>query len=254
MNPNAKPRFPKTGAPARETKAIARFAWAQRRGHLLTVGLSSALVFSIAIGLAARRGTFADEVFTWPFWEPTLQFSILVIAFVVWWGEVAQDWENGLPRRLTVWFLYPRQPADPVQSSAHPEPKGPAGALGQVALLCEEAYLADEGDIRTWGQSIGGQMAKGFLSFEPDIVQTQRRRVWREGDGDFLHYHVLFRLTELPTERGCPPDKRFTARQLLLWERGHRQPVWGDSAFCVETADKWELLRSSDAGTPEKDQ
>lgn len=228
-------------ASSRQTSVIARFAWTQRRGHLRTVGSAVLAVFLIAVALEAWRGTLADSLVTWNFWEPTLQFSILAIACLVWWGEVAQDWENSLSRRLTVWFLYPRPSTDTGDSA---RPVAPAGALGQVALLCKEAYLADEGDIRAWGQSIGGQMAKTpFLAFEPKITQTPRQIVWPKDDAPFLHYHVLFRLTDLPAGKDSPPDERFAARQLRLWERGRSKPEWETGGWLVEAPNGWELCR-----------
>lgn len=93
-----------------------------------------------------------------------------------------QDWEKSLPKKLTVSFIY----------------------RGQEVMRCDNAYLAHEGDIRNWGQQIGGQMAAAtlgkrvVLNFNPDIEHTQGRVRKDEHGAYFVHYSAKFYLIDLP--------------------------------------------------------
>lgn len=84
----------------------------------------------------------------WAIVEPIIGVSTLAVAIAVWIGELYRDWEEILPKRLTVRFKY----------------------TGRSVFICENAYLAGEGDIRSWAQQIGGQMSGcPKLRFEPFI-------------------------------------------------------------------------------------
>jgi len=101
----------------------------------------------------------------------------LAIAALVWLGETMQDWENALPKRLTVSFVHE----------------------GTEIMRCEQAYLAGEGDIRAWGQQLGGQMAGVLLQFDPLIRQEPGSITSDPKTGKLIKlYAVTFRLTALP--------------------------------------------------------
>ena len=121
--------------------------------------------------------------FTWL--DGTVTYATLAVAIFVWFGEAHEEWSARLPKRLTVVFAHEgddaRKPPQPV-------------------LVCKDAYLADEGDIRAWGQQIGRQLAGGALKFDPFIQQD---RLGHRKIGGRLHncYKVTFILRDLSEPR-----------------------------------------------------
>ena len=68
---------------------------------------------------------------------------------------------------------------------------------GKEVMVCENAYLAGEADIRQWGQSIGQLMNNGSrLHFEPYIKETNDIRLHNRKQ--YKHYTAHFTLYELP--------------------------------------------------------
>jgi len=66
-------------------------------------------------------------------------------------------------------------------------------------MRCEHAYLAGTGDIRNWGQQIGGQMAGNrSLQFEPYIEELEGEEIPDAQGNFFKPYTVTFYLIELP--------------------------------------------------------
>jgi hypothetical protein len=66
----------------------------------------------------------------------------------------------------------------------------------KIVLLCENAYLAGESDIRQWGQSIGQLMNNGErLDFEPFIRETSI--IDKHNKKQYRHYKVVFTLNSL---------------------------------------------------------
>lgn len=111
----------------------------------------------------------------WNSWlEAYISLATLLIAVLIWYNEKRQDCIISMPKRLTVHFLYQKK----------------------YIMTCHEAYLASEGDIRAWGQQIGGQMAEhNYLSFYPYI--TQKKPILSD-DKTYMMYEVFFYLKELP--------------------------------------------------------
>lgn len=73
----------------------------------------------------------------WQWADTIVGLLTLFVAAVVWYGEAAEDWEASLPKRLRAVFLHD----------------------GQPAMICENAVLVSENDIRAWAQQVGAQMA-----------------------------------------------------------------------------------------------
>jgi len=115
----------------------------------------------------------------WQWMEPIACLSTLAIAILVWLGESVQDVENSLPKRLTVSFFL----------------------NGKEIMLCSQAYLAGESDIRAWGQQIGQQMNKNErLELAPDILVLPRERTLSKLNGEpIMLYKTSFFLTKPPT-------------------------------------------------------
>lgn len=171
-----------------------RFAWRTRKKHILC-----------AMGAIALAALLLNPLqHNWSWLEPLIGFTTLVVAFMVWIGEVAQDEENALPKRLTVIFLY----------------------KGREVLICEKAYLAGEGDIRSWGQQLGGQMADNpQLRFEPLILQDLGQVIVDQESGQKVKlYTVRFTLTKLP-ERFDGQGRLLNAEVVAHLKAGYKR-LW----------------------------
>lgn len=137
---------------------------------------------NIKVLILAGLVAFSFSIFFqnhWGWLEPLTGIATLLVAIGVWWGEVKQDMENALPKRLNVRFLFE----------------------GKEIMRCDQAYLAGESDIRAWGQQIGRQLVGGILDFAPDILQTPgivTDENVTPGGGPIKLYEVTFKLTKNP--------------------------------------------------------
>jgi hypothetical protein len=99
-----------------------------------------------------------------------------IVALFVWLGEIREDWENDLPKRLSVFFFDKDKPR----------------------VVCRYAWLAGPDELRTWGQQVAKQAAGNeILDFSPNVEAQKPTKV--VGPNGFLcmHYAVCFRLTKL---------------------------------------------------------
>jgi len=160
---------------------------------VLVGALSSAVVG--AMEWAGWLGGF------WSIIEPLLGIGTLAMAGLIWVGEETERFAAELPLRLTVRFK-----------------------LGdQDLMVCEEAFLAAESDIRQWGMQIGSQMAAKMLGRSGGVMldlhpvpQFDRRvLVGGRGEARWL-YTAVFELAKEPD--GWPPG------ETVLWNRANR---WG---------------------------
>jgi hypothetical protein len=146
----------------------------RQRRFILGVTLGFVLLIFAGIGISHRFGSNPNPSTWWgSILEPAIGILTLFVAIAIWWGEMRQDWENSLEKRLTVRFFHE----------------------GTEVIRCDSAYLAGEADIRQWSQQIGKQMNDNeFLHFRPDITQTSEI----SQDGTYKHYKADFRLTRIP--------------------------------------------------------
>lgn len=123
--------------------------------------------------------------------DQIVSLATLMIALFVWYGEIAQDWKNNLPKRLTVRF---------------------ENEQSQLVMLCIKAHLSDVADIRALGQQIGLQISgEKMLAFRVPFVKRNAGDILYDPEiGHFLHYKVTFTLTKPPA--GLSPG------QYKLWQ------------------------------------
>jgi hypothetical protein len=107
--------------------------------------------------------------------QSILGFGTLLVATFVWHGEICEDWENALPKRMSVFFLHE----------------------GRPVIISRYIWLADEGDLRAWGQQVAAQAAcERFLNFYPNVkAQNPGLAIWIDGN-ICRHYAVCFELTD----------------------------------------------------------
>ena len=104
-----------------------------------------------------------------------LGLPTLLVALFVWIGEIREDWENDLPKRMSVFFLHKSRPV----------------------IVCRYVWLAGEGDMRAWGQQVAAQAAnERFLNFYPNVKALDPElAIWIDGK-ICRHYVVCFELTD----------------------------------------------------------
>lgn len=191
--------------------------------HWLQIGLAI-LISGVIIGISMKypEGWFYVGI---DWLDPLLGLLTLLIAILVWIIQVRREWEDNLPKRLTVQFDYG----------------------GRIMMKCEEAMLVGESDIRNWGQQIGQQMSFGtFLKFDPYIKLEQPKikynKTWREY---YKHYIATFYLTELP-DLPKPPDAATKAEYEENFNKGHCliwSPEYGEDKT-VRKKPKWNKNNS----------
>jgi hypothetical protein len=114
--------------------------------------------------------------------QTILGMGTLLVALFVWIGGIEEDWENDLPKRLSVFFFWGAKPV----------------------IVSRYAWLAGEDEIRTWGQQVGVQAQDvqpgekphdSFLHFGPDM-QTRHPELLEGLDGEvWKNYSICFKLT-----------------------------------------------------------
>jgi hypothetical protein len=162
-----------------------RFAFKNHRLPIILTGLFVAWIFIDCLtdwqhlhSLKNRWNTDIDQI---------VSLATLMTALFVWYGEMAEDWKNNLPKRLTVRF----ETED-----------------GNLVMLCIKAHLSDVADIRALGQQIGLQICgETSLAFRAPLVKWKNPETipYDPEIGYFLHYEVTFTLTERPgtIPKGC---------------------------------------------------
>jgi hypothetical protein len=135
------------------------------------------------------------QMFSWL--NSIVSFVTLVVAVGVWWGATARQWEESLPKRLYATF---KDPDD------------------KTIMLCQDADLSAEDDIRAWCQQIGSQMLKNNekLLFSPFYLKRETEKVSLEKR--VKEYHVSIKLLATPEfiKKGVAEDKK----QLpMVWRR-----------------------------------
>ncbi|MHB1557387.1 MAG: hypothetical protein ACYC61_07900 [Isosphaeraceae bacterium] len=173
-------------------RCVAAYLWGERRALLVTVvSLTVVVLFLIGHALDWSR------VLTWEalsIVSSVLAFSVGVTVFL---NEAVENSEARLPKRLSVYFVDPDAEI--------------------TRLVCQQAHLTGEADIRAWSQQIGRQIYQGNLDFTP-FPELRRLGVEKREGAIFTHYQAVFRLrtvpaalkTELDTEeaiRGFPVAK-----------------------------------------------
>lgn len=171
--------------------AIARFAW-QRQKAAIRLGLIAFLLVLIVYSIG-------------PIWKLIFQtqdllvnsgvlngvtaaftFATFVVAVLVWWGEVKEDWEEGLPKRLTVVFLFKSLPA----------------------MVCEDAMLVAEGDIRAMAQQLGAQIVGDrSLVIDPFLTVKEPQLLYTD-EGWIKRFEIHMPLGELPQKISNKRDEQ----------------------------------------------
>lgn len=197
------------------TKPILNYALKNRKQALLLSFLIFSLVLLLIIVTQWIEGKSFFLVSNWvpglKWWtewlDPFIGVGVFLIAFNVWLSELRQEWSEQLEKRLTVLFYFENK----------------------ELFRCEEAFLSNEGDIRSWSQQIGRQMANGqLLMFEPfiDVAPLSIEFDYTK-KAYFRHYKTKIFLIEKPKTLGLGENelKRYNhtiqeiQQEILVWRR-----------------------------------
>jgi hypothetical protein len=162
-----------------------RFIFSKRR--FIIIGLLAFVLLAWWVSTTngkpvdALHPTLMEELGWWTKWaDPIIGMGTFILALVIGWIQLRDDWEESLDKRLTVIFKYQER----------------------EVMLCKKAYLTAEGDIRNLGQQIGAQMNDNqHLKFRANDIESKRLGVEKNEfqNGEyFMHFQVEFELTELP--------------------------------------------------------
>ncbi len=198
-------------------KTLFSYAYETRRGQLaLILAITILMSFLIALG---NKEKWWDNLL-----DPAIGLGTFLFAIFVWYRDLAQNWENSLPKRLSVRFVFD----------------------GQLVLFCRNAQLASEADIRQWGQQIGSQMCNGEnLNFRP-FFETRLGVPKRDERGDFYKpYFLQIFLTELPSRKNTELTEKVKEGHYLRWEQGragHQESAWRQHPIKLPPLDQNDAL------------
>ena len=109
--------------------------------------------------------------------DPIFGVAMVLIAFGIWFFENKQEWEESLPKKLTVLFLY----------------------KGTPAYFAYRTTLFDESDARPLALSIGGQMiGSSFIPYSPFMYPETNI----DKKDKFKDLTVVFNIIKAPTKPG----------------------------------------------------
>ncbi len=214
---------------------VAAYIALQQWARIILLGLAIACSLVAVLAVDALRfpglsGGTPPEPGDWPDWVQRLQvfFGVftLLIAVFVWYGEVREDWEDSLPKLLSVYFFHGNVPV----------------------FVCRQAWLAHEGDIRAMGQSIGQQMNNGVrLDFVPYLHELPPQLVLDSTGHARKHCRVKFRLVEVPAvARRSPADPK-TVGTAFFWHgeaEDKATPVAPEELLTQPDVAEWLLPQS----------
>ncbi|MBN1236647.1 MAG: hypothetical protein JW999_11480 [Methanotrichaceae archaeon] len=173
---------------------IFRYTLQHQRCPIIIMAFFIAAVFlgSLYLNELHVPATVSNTPKSWIDWlinaQSILGVGTLLVAFFVWRGEIQEDWENDLPKRLSVFFFHE----------------------GNPLIVCRYVWLAGADEIRTWGQQVAMQAQPGLLDktnpgkekkekldFGLDVETKKPIPVLGPKGEVWMHYSVCFRLTKL---------------------------------------------------------
>lgn len=112
-----------------------------------------------------------------------ISVGTLIVALLVWYGKLLDEWENSLPKRMSVFFFKD----------------------GRPAIVCRYVWLAGAEDLRAWGQQVAAQSVSSQsgkierLEFSPDVESLPASLEVMPDGKVFKHHPVFFKLINMPS-------------------------------------------------------
>lgn len=185
-----------------------KFAWQSRKNHVRYALLAAFVVLILALRFSESlllqnappvdAAVARNEVRTWVWTliDRVVTFSTLAVAIAVWLGEVREEWERRLPRRLFAYFLYRERPV----------------------AVCLGANLAADHDARALAQQLAAQIwafnrPQQERHNQPEVgFQTSTPSASSTSDGDLVR-QILEGTRELREMLSKPQ-----ANKSILWD------------------------------------
>jgi hypothetical protein len=154
----------------------------------------------------------------WNAWgDPLLGLSTFLVAIVIWLTNTAMDWEDNLEKKLTIIYKHSLD--------------------NREVIRCEKAYLAHEGDIRNWGQSLGqqtiGNTKVRFLFNASKFDKVDK--IEKLNNRYFKHYIATFYLVELPDSSLLSKD---LGKGRYVWLSGKKKPKFEGDKIIMKNNQK----------------
>jgi len=160
--------------------------------HYLGQILFAALLFGALVYASAVKPEWHRDI-AWV--EAIAGAGTLFFAAFLWLNSMRREWENNLPKRITVQYRW----------------------QGRNVMYCENALLVEESDARTWALQIGQQMSGcQKLKFQP-FFDLQKRGIQTEKQTGqkYKSFVLTYYLTELPEpDQGTDEEKRAFKKRL----------------------------------------
>lgn len=168
------------------------FLWRRRKGLLGLVFI----LFVLSIIMSRLHESWLD----WIRWDMVITLVSFGVLWAVFFAEADQDWEASLEKRLNVYYR----------------------VEGQTCMVCYEAHLPHEGDIRNWAQQIGRQMCHGeYLDFSPYLDLDDLGVVNRSGHSFKLYQAVIY-LKRVPKNLADSIKEKTGSDFCKFWRRGEK--------------------------------
>ena len=116
-----------------------------------------------------------DNILWSNFWDPLVTSLTLLSTLALAIYNIFKNWEHNREKRITVIFIYNYQTKDAhgidlILDNNHKDfikNNNIIQGKSYPIMICFEAQLSGENDMRQWAQQIGGQMSGGRLEFFP---------------------------------------------------------------------------------------
>lgn len=177
----------------KKTWYILRFAWKDSRSRVLFMAFALVVCLLIAywMGFSNILKNYTPHI---QLIDGILAVVLIAISFAIWFEQMSDNWKEKQLKLLTVRFYY----------------------QGQEVMRCEKATLVGEADIRNWGQQLGKQMSKEFLSFQPNInIEKQPLKYLSKAEGGQDDFAVLYTATFVLMEQ--PKCLQAEEKLPLVW-------------------------------------
>ena len=228
-------------------KRVGSISWYICKNHFTEIAIMVTALLLLVIGIFKWDVLFMPTHFqnttvmpsssttNWADWWMRIQsfmgVGTLLVALLVWYSGIRKDWENHLPKRMTVFFFH----------------------LGRPVIICRYVWLADGDDLRAWGQQVSAQAADTDrrLEFSPKIrtkdpsliVETKESRICR-------HYSICFQLNRLPASLDKDPE--ICRYQNFSSEDNSVHSIPSDIVATLEVVTDWQQSHESCCVNPDK--
>lgn len=148
------------------------------------------------------------------FIDPVVNIFTFLTALLIGFYNLYENWKDSLEKRLSIFYIYYYDSMEEIERSLIEIPSDKQDAklkkekyiqflksnelkekTSYCVMICDEALLAHEGDIRNWGQQLGRQLAKANLDFHPFFKLGHKNEIVRiilDNKQKFTRQYMLY--------------------------------------------------------------